>query len=130
MAPTQQHQQDTLPAGSSVFGRQPTLASPGKTVPPRCREMRKSPTQKEGCPRDHHIFVDLVKRHLAPREVPQHDRRAVELVDRFQPWSPLIVSGDNHEPVVPVDRTLPTPVDAIHAAEFVFGSVSAERVAP
>lgn len=72
------------------------------------------------------IYVDLVKRHLAPREKfpSMTDEQYRELVDRFQPWSLLIVSGDNHEPLFRSTERYLHRADAIHAAEFAFGSGS------
>ena len=52
------------------------------------------------------------------------DEQYRELVDRFQPWSLLIVSGDNHEPLFRSTERYLHRADAIHAAEFAFGSGS------
>ncbi len=72
------------------------------------------------------IYVDLVKRHLAPREKfpSMTDEQYRELVDRFQPWSLLILSGDNHEPMFRSTERYFNRADALHAAELAFGANS------
>jgi len=72
------------------------------------------------------IYVDLIKSHPAPREKfpSMTDERYRELVERYQPWRLLILSGDNHEPMFKSTESYHNKVDAIHAAELAFGANS------
>ncbi len=72
------------------------------------------------------IFVDLIKSELAPREKfpTATDEQYREMVDHFQPWRLLVVSGDNHEPLFRSTESYFNRADAIHAAELAFGSGS------
>lgn len=72
------------------------------------------------------IFVDLIKSHPAPREKfpSMTDERYRELVERYQPWRLLILSGDNHEPMFRSTERYFNRADALHAAELAFGAGS------
>ncbi len=72
------------------------------------------------------IYVDLIKSHPAPREKfpSMTDERYRELVERYQPWRLLILSGDNHEPMFRSTERYFNRADALHAAELAFGANS------